>query len=124
MAKTKTVKKAAASKPAKITASAKPRKKSELYNIIAEHTELTRKQVSGVFEALAKVMAVDLAKPTADKPKIFVVPGMMRVKSVYKAATKAREGIDPFTKQPKMFKAKPASTAIKIRPLKALKSMV
>ena len=61
MAKTKTMKKAA--KPVKLTPSAKPRKKSELYNILAEHTELSRKQVAAVFEALGKVMAVDLAKP-------------------------------------------------------------
>lgn len=122
MAKTRTTKKAA--KPMKITPSAKPRKKSELYNILAEHAELSRKQVAAVFEALGKVMSVDLAKPTDGKPKVFVVPGMMKVQSVYKPATKAREGIDPFTKEKKMFKAKPASTRIRIRPLKALKSMI
>lgn len=127
MAKTKTTKagaKKAAPKALKLSASAKPRKKSELYNIIAEHTELSRKQVAAVFDALGKVMAVDLAKPGEGKPKIFVVPGMMKVQSVYKPATKARQGIDPFTKEPKTFKAKPASTRIRIRPLKALKSMV
>lgn len=127
MAKSKTMKagaKKAAPKPMRLTASAKPRKKSELFNIIAEHTELSRKQVASVFDTLGKVMAVDLAKPGADRPKIFVVPGMMKVQSVYKPAQKAREGINPFTKEKVMFKAKPARTAIKIRPLKALKSMV
>lgn len=125
MAKSKTVKaKKPAPKPVKLSASAKPRKKSELYNIIAEHTELSRKQVAAVFDTLGKVMAVDLAKPAENKPKIFVVPGMMKVQSVYKPAQKAREGINPFTKEKVMFKAKPARTNIKIRPLKALKSMV
>lgn len=122
MAKTKTMKKAP--KAVKITASSKPRKKSELFNVIAEHTELSRKQVSSVFETLGKVMAVDLAKPGAEKPRVFVVPGMMKVQSVYKPATKAREGKNPFTGEMQMFKAKPARTVIKIRPLKALKSMV
>ena len=122
MAKTKTTKKAA--KPMKLTPSAKPRKKSELFNILAEHSELSRKQVAAVFEALGKVMSVDLAKPTDGKPKVFVVPGMMKVQSVYKPAQKAREGINPFTKEKVMFKAKPARPNIKIRPLKALKSMV
>lgn len=125
MAKSKTVKaKKPASKPVKISPASKPRKKSELFNIIAEHTELSRKQVASVFDTLGKVMAVDLAKPSENKPKIFVVPGMMKVQSVYKPAQKAREGINPFTKEKVMFKAKPARTNIKIRPLKALKSMV
>lgn len=114
----------AAPKPAKLTASAKPRKKSELFTIIADHAGLSRKQVAGVFDAMGKVMAVDLAKPAAGKPKMFVVPGMMRIKAEYKAAVPARKGIDPFTKTEKMFKAKPASTRLKIRPLKALKAMV
>lgn len=127
MAKTKSMKggaKKASSKPVKLTPASKQRKKSELYNIIAEHTELSRKQVAAVFDTLGKVMAVDLAKPADGRPKVFVVPGMMKVQSVYKPAQKAREGKNPFTGEMQMFKAKPARTVIKIRPLKALKSMV
>ncbi len=119
--------KSASAKPAKapkITASSGPRKKSELYTVIAAHTDLSRKQVAHVFEVMGQVMAADLAKPGQDSPKVFVVPGLMKVTSRYKPATKSRKGIDPFTKQEKVFKAKPASTAIKIRPLKALKAMV
>jgi nucleoid DNA-binding protein len=111
-------------KPAKITPSSKPRKKSELFNILAEHNGIKRKEVAGVFETLSKLMAADLAKPSKDKPKIFVVPGLMKVKSIFKPAQPERKGIDPFTKTEKTFKAKPASTAIRIRPLKGLKSMV
>ncbi len=118
----KTAKKAPASK--KIAASSKPRKKSELYQLLAEHTELTRKQVSNVFDALGRVISTDLAKPSEGKPKIFVVPGMMKVQAVYKPATKAREGKNPFTGETQMFKAKPAKTVIKIRPLKGLKDAV
>lgn len=114
----------AAPKPSKITASSKPRKKSELFNILAEHNGIKRKDVAGVFDTLGRIMAADLAKPAKDKPKVFVVPGLMKVKSVFKPAQPERRGIDPFTKQEKTFKAKPASTAIKIRPLKGLKSMV
>ncbi|MBX3365282.1 MAG: HU family DNA-binding protein [Phycisphaeraceae bacterium] len=123
----KTAKKASSSKTAKapkIAASGKPRKKSELYTVIAAHTGLARKQVAQVFEVMGQVMAADLAKPGKDSPKVFVVPGLMKVTSRYKPATPQRKGIDPFTKQEKVFKAKPASTAIKIRPLKALKAMV
>ncbi len=111
--------------PKKLTASAKPRKKSELFTIIGEHTELSRKQVASVFEALGNVMKVDLAKPGDNKPKEFVVPGMMKVKSIYKPATKATTKPNPFKPGEMMtVKAKPAKTVIKIRPLKALKDMV
>jgi hypothetical protein len=107
----------------KISASAK-RTKGELFKLLGEHNGLSRKQVAGLFDTLSQVMAVDLAKPGKDKPKVFVVPGLMKVTSRFKPAVGARKGIDPFTKQEKMFKAKPASTGIKIRPLKGLKEMV
>ncbi len=107
----------------KISASAK-RTKGELFKLLGEHNGLSRKQVAGVFDTLSQIMAVDLAKPGKDKPKVFVVPGLMKVTSRFKPAVGARKGIDPFTKQEKMFKAKPASTGIKIRPLKGLKEMV
>lgn len=112
-------------KAPKITAAAKLRKKSELYTLLAEHNGISRKQVAGVFETLSAVMAADLAKPSADKPRIFVVPGLMKVQSIYKAATKATEKANPFKPGEMMtVKAKPASTKIRVRPLKALKAMV
>lgn|SRR5262245_30379702 len=113
-----------APKPVKITPSAKPRKKGELFSILADSVGIARKQVAGVFDTLGRVMATDLAKPAANKPKIFVVPGLMKVQSIHKPATPAREGINPFTKEKTMFKAKPARTVVKVRPLKGLKSMV
>jgi nucleoid DNA-binding protein len=42
---------------------------------------------------------------------------------VKKPATKARKGINPFTGEETVFKAKPASTTVKVRPLKKLKEM-
>ena len=110
--------------PRKLAPASKPRKKSELFTILAEHNELTRKQVAGVFDTLSRVMSVDLAKPGEGRPKEFTVPGLMKVKSIYKPATKAREGKNPFTGEMTMFKAKPAKTVIKIRPLKGLKDAV
>ncbi len=115
----------AAPKPPKLTPAGKPRGKSEVYKLIAEHTGLQRKQVVSVFETLGKIMSVDLAKPAANKPKVFVVPGMMKVQSIFKAATKATTKPNPFKPGEMMeVKAKPAKTVIKIRPLKGLKSMV
>ena len=55
---------------------------------------------------------------------VFVLPGLMKISTVRKPATKARKGINPFTKEEVMFKAKPASTAVRVRPLKKLKDMV
>src|SRR4051812_44633932 len=115
----------AAPKPAKISASAKPRKKTEIFTVIADNVGLTRKQVAGVFDTLGRIMAADLAKPSPDKPKVFVVPGMMKVAAIHKPATKSAQKANPFKPGEMMtVKAKPARTVIKIRPLKGLKSMV
>jgi hypothetical protein len=112
-------------KPAKITASSKPRSKGELFKLLAEHNGLQRKQVAGIFETLGVIMKADLAKPGPDRPKIFVVPGMMKVNAIYKAPTKAGTKPNPFKPGEMMeVKAKPARTVIKIRPLKGLKAMV
>lgn len=116
---------AAAPKAPKLTAAAKPRGKSELYKLLADHTGVARKDVTAVFETLFKVMQVDLAKPAANKPRFFVVPGMMKISAIYKPATKATTKPNPFKPGEMMeTKAKPARTVIKVRPLKALKSAV
>ncbi len=107
-------------KPVKINAAAKPRTKSEITGTLAEATGLPRKQVVQVFDALGTMIAADLGKG----PKVFTVPGMMKITVVKKPAVPARKGINPFTGQEQMFKAKPARNVIKIRPLKAMKEMV
>jgi nucleoid DNA-binding protein len=94
--------------------------KSEILTAIAENTELSRKQVSAVFAALAKEIESAVGRKG---PGVFAVPGLVKIKVVHKPATKARKGINPFTKQETMFKAKPARNVIKVRPLKALKDM-
>jgi len=94
--------------------------KSEILTNIATITDLSRKQVSSVLDALSDQIKAAVGKKG---PGIFAVPGMMKVMVVQKPATKARMGINPFTKQEQMFKAKPARKVIKIRALKALKEM-
>jgi nucleoid DNA-binding protein len=100
--------------------SAKPATKSEIISKIAEATELSRKQVASVFEALSSQIKSGVGKKG---PGIFVVPGLMKIMVVHKPATPERKGINPFTKQEQVFKAKPARNVIKVRPLKALKDM-
>ena len=53
----------------------------------------------------------------------FVLPGLMKISTVRKPAVKARKGISPFTKEEVVFKAKPATTVVKVRALKKLKDM-
>jgi nucleoid DNA-binding protein len=118
----KTAAKAAAPKPVKISpAKGKPRGKSEVYSTIAEHVGISRKEVAGVFDVMHQLITADLSKGAAG---VFNVPGMMKVIVVRKPATKAREGINPFTGEKTTFKAKPARNVVKIRPLKNLKSAV
>ncbi|MCH8253187.1 MAG: HU family DNA-binding protein [Planctomycetes bacterium] len=99
----------------------KSRTKSELFTNIAESTDLTRKQVAAVFDEMAGLIKKDLGKRG---PGAFTVPGLMKVRVVRKPATKARMGINPFTKEEMMFKAKPARNVVKVTALKNLKDMV
>lgn len=106
----------------KITgARGKPRTKSEVQALIAEHVGISKKEVAQVFDTMSTMIAADLKKGSVGT---FNVPGMMKVTVQRKPATKARKGINPFTKEPTVFKAKPARNVVKVRPLKALKDMV
>ena len=109
---------------AKKTASkgaAKAMTKSEIVAGIAEATELTKKQVNSVFEAMSAQISKSLGRRGVGA---YTVPGLMKLTVVRKPATKARKGINPFTGEETVFKAKPARNVIKIRPLKNLKDMV
>ena len=99
----------------------KARTKSQVYSVISEETELSKKQVSAVFDSLAGLIGKDIGKRG---PGVFNVPGLMKIKVVRKPATKARKGINPFTGEPTIFKAKPARNVVKVQALKGLKDMV
>ena len=103
-------------------ATGKPPTKSEIYSTIADDTGLTKKDVAAVFESLSGQIKKNLGGRGA--PGIFTVPGLMKLKVVKKPARKARMGINPFTKEEQMFKAKPASKSVKVLALKGLKDMV
>jgi nucleoid DNA-binding protein len=103
-----------------MAATAKPASKSEIITNIADSTQLSRKQVKSVFDALSDQIKGAVGKKG---PGVFAVPGLMKITVIQKPATKARKGINPFTKEEQMFKAKPARKVIKVRPLKALKDM-
>lgn len=91
--------------------------KSALVNAVVEETgDVTRKQVKSVLDAIA-----DIAYKELRKAGIFTMPGFAKFRVVKKPATKARQGINPFTKQPTTFAAKPASKSVRARPIKAIK---
>jgi nucleoid DNA-binding protein len=100
--------------------SAKPATKSEILANIVEATQLSRKQVASVFDALSDQIKAAVGKKG---PGVFALPGLLKIMVILKPATPARKGINPFTKQEQMFKAKPARKVVKVRPLKALKDM-
>ena len=100
----------------------KPPTKSEIYAKIVEDTGLTRKDVAAVFDSLNAQIKKSLGGRNA--PGLFTVPGLLKMRVVKKPAKAARQGINPFTGEEMMFKAKPASKAVKVSPLKALKDMV
>ena len=99
----------------------KPMSKTEILNSLADATGLAKKEVGSVLEALTALIGKNLGNKG---PKVFNVPGLMKIAVQNKPATKARKGVNPFTGEEMMFKAKPARNVVKIRPLKALKEMV
>jgi nucleoid DNA-binding protein len=95
--------------------------KSAILEEIAGNTGLTKKQVSSVFDELTALIERHIKKGAIGQ---FGLPGLMKIEVKRKPATKARKGINPFTGQETVFKAKPARNVVKIRPLKKMKDMV
>jgi len=113
----------AAAKPAKTApASMKPIKdalnKTGLVNHLAESSGVEPKSVKAVMAALEGTVLASINKKGAGS---FVLPGLLKVTAIAVPAKKARKGINPFTKEETVFKAKPATTKLKVRPLKKLK---
>ena len=101
--------------------STKPLSKSAILEAVtnAIGDELSRKQVKLVVETLVTVGHRELKKTG-----VFVLPGFAKFVVVKKPATKERQGINPFTKEPITIKAKPARKVLKARPVKAAKDAV
>jgi DNA-binding protein HU-beta len=93
--------------------------KSQIVSAVAGATDLSKKQVSAVLEALGGQM-----KKALKGVGVFTLPGVCKMRVVKKAATKAREGVNPFTGEKMQIKAKPASKKVRIRALKNLNEMV
>lgn len=116
----KTAAKAAPKAAAKPTPVKERWSKTQILNEISERVQISRKHVGSVMTELESIIARHIGK---SGPGEFVLPGLFKINTVKKPAQKARKGIDPFTKQERMFAAKPASVKVKVRPLKKLKDL-
>jgi nucleoid DNA-binding protein len=92
--------------------------KTQIVASIAESASLSKKQVADVLAELESLMERSLKKRAVGE---FTLPGLMKITTVKKPARKARKGINPFTGEETTFAAKPASVAVKVRPLKKMK---
>ncbi len=120
-AKKKTAAKAASTTAArKVKTITEPMNKTQIVGQISETTGLSKKDVNAVFDELAVIMEGHIKKRGAGQ---FTLPGLMKIVTQKKPATKARKGINPFTGEETTFAAKPARTMVKVRPLKKLKDM-
>jgi len=97
--------------------------KTQILSEIAENTDLTKKDVSAVLDELANVIERHIKKYAVG---YFTLPGLLKIKTVKKPARKAQYGVpNPFRPGETMdVPAKPATTVVKVQPLKKLKDMV
>lgn len=93
--------------------------KAQLIDALAESSNVSKNDVKAVIEHMATVGYKEL-----NEAGEFVIPGFAKISVVNKPATEARSGINPFTKEPMEFAAKPASRSVKASPLKVAKDAV
>lgn len=119
-----TAKKSPVTKPARmpsVTSVDRAFTKGQLFGTLAGCSGVSRKDVVTVFDELSNIISAHLKK---QGPGQFTLPGLIKISIKHKPATKARKGINPFTGEEMMFKAKPAKNVVKVRPLQKLKAMV
>jgi nucleoid DNA-binding protein len=99
----------------------KPMNKTEIIAHLCEASGLPKPQVTGLLEELAKLIEKNLSE---EGPGVFAIPNLVQFKVVRKPAVAEHTGVNPFTKQEMVFKAKPAKNVVKLVALKGLKDMV
>ncbi len=95
--------------------------KSSMLTHIAGETGLTRAQVAAVLDELEVLIERHIKKRAVGT---FALPGLLKIRSVKRPATKKRMGRNPATGEPVEIAAKPATTKVRVTPLKRLKEMV
>tara|TARA_Y200000002_G_C22129070_1_gene434074 strand:+ start:75 stop:446 length:372 start_codon:yes stop_codon:yes gene_type:complete len=100
-------------KPVKIKLS-----KSQVLEALADDSGMSKSEVKKLWGSLERLIEASICDQGYGQ---FTLPGLMKVTTVRRPAIKARRGINPFTKEETRFKAKPASTGVRIQPLKKMK---
>ena len=100
---------------------AKRMTKSQIVGELSEKTGLAKKEITAVFEGLRDLVKRELGKKG---PGEFVIPDLLKLRIRNVPARKERKGIDPFTKQERMFPAKPAQRKVRATALKKLKDLI
>ncbi len=95
--------------------------KTQFVAAVAEKSGLTKKQANAALEAINTVVTRELGKKG---PGEVVLPGLLKLSLVIKPATRQHEGVNPFTKEPMTYKARPARKVVKVRALKSLTDAV
>lgn len=95
--------------------------KSQMFEALAEDSGVTKSEVKKVWGSLERLIEASICERGYGQ---FTLPGLMKVTTVRRPAIKARRGINPFTKEEIWFKAKPATTGVRIRALKKMKGFV
>jgi nucleoid DNA-binding protein len=95
--------------------------KTEFVAALSKKSGLNKKQAASALDSINKIIAEQLGKRG---PGEVLIPDLLKLSTVTKPATPQHKGVNPFTKQPMIYKAKPASKVIKVRPLKALKDSI
>ncbi len=101
---------------------AKPPTKTAMFTELASMTGLSKKDVTGLFDALGRYIKAQVGKKGPGI--VAALPGLLKIKRVEKPATEARMGRNPATGEPMQIAAKPKRTVVKAQCLKALKEMV
>lgn len=102
----------------------KPMSPAQVVLTLATTLEMPKQQVKAVLDELINLAGTECAPKSRTAPGTLTIPGICKVVAVKKPAKKARKGINPFTGEAATFKARPASVAVKLRPLKAIKDAI
>ena len=94
---------------------------SQVFEALAEDSGMAKSEVKKLWVSLERLIEASICERGYGQ---FTLPGLMKVTTVQRPAIKARRGINPFTKEETWFKAKPASTGVRIRALKKMKGFV
>jgi nucleoid DNA-binding protein len=117
---TKTTK-TATKKAYKPSATTKVRTRSQVIADLACASDIKKGTVKEIFENLSTMIGNDLG---SRGPGVFSFMGLLKLKTVKKPATKERTGVNPFTGETQVFKAKPASKKVRARATKTLNTLV